>query len=195
MTEPTTTPVDAPRPKAFLSYSWSSPDYQDRVDQLAHSLVGHGVDVVYDQWDIVEGNDLHKYMERAVNDPTVTRVLLLCDPAYAQKADERRGGVGKETLIISAEVYEHADQTKFVPVVMERAGDGEVVLPTYLKGRFRIDLSDPATEAEQYERLIRNLYNKPERQRPPLGSPPSFLAEVTGFRGKAPPPSLQPRSF
>lgn len=44
-------------------------------------------------------------MEKSVLDESITNVLILIDPTYAKKANERAGGVGTETQIISAEVY------------------------------------------------------------------------------------------
>jgi hypothetical protein len=92
-------------PKVFISYSWSSDEYVERVIEFVEDLRDHHVEVVFDQYDLTEGQDKHEYMERAVTDPTVDRVLILCDPVYADKADGRRGGVGTETLIISGQVY------------------------------------------------------------------------------------------
>ena len=88
-------------PKIFISYSWSS---DALVLELANRLVSHGVDVVLDKWDLKEGNDKYEFMERCVNDSSITKVLIICDKAYAQKANDRTGGVGDETVIISSEV-------------------------------------------------------------------------------------------
>lgn len=163
------------RPHVFLSYSWSSEDYSDRVVKLAEELVTDGIDVVFDKWDLQEGQDKHHFMERSVNDPRITRVLILCDPRYAEKANSRDFGVGTETLIISSEVYREVDQKKFIPIIMERDADGKAVVPTYLDGRIYIDLSDPATEEREYQRLVRNLYGRPELKRPAQGMPPAYL--------------------
>jgi len=164
-------------PKAFLSYSWSSPEYAERVLGLAERLTTDGVHVILDRWDLKEGQDKHHFMEQAVTDVTVRRVLVLCDPTYAAKADGREGGVGTETLIISPEVYREARQEKFIPVVMERDGSGEVVVPTYLNGRIYVDLSDPSNDTAEYERLVRNIFDKPEIARPAIGRPPAYLEE------------------
>ena len=75
-------------PKIFISYSWSK-DALALVLDLANRLVSHGVDVVLDKWDLKEGNDKYKFMERCVNDPSITKVLIICDKAYAQKANDR----------------------------------------------------------------------------------------------------------
>lgn len=139
--------------------------------------MSHRVTAVFDYWDLKEGQDLHSFMEQSVNRADVTHVLILCDPAYAQKANDREGGVGKETLIISPSVYESVAQKRVIPVIMERDSGNRVVVPTYLTGRRYIDLSEPSTWAEGYEQLLRALYDKPERVRPPLGTPPPFLAE------------------
>lgn len=164
-------------PKVFFSYSWSSNDYIDRVVKLAQQLVADGIHVILDKWDLKEGQDKHQFMEKAVNDPEVTRVLILCDAEYVNKANSRAAGVGTETLIISAEVYQQANQEKFIPVIMERNVDGIVVVPTYLVGRIYIDLSDPSTEELEYQRLVRNLHGRPELQRPPIGQRPAYLEE------------------
>ena len=106
-------------PKIFISYSWSK-DALALVLDLANRLVSHGVDVVLDKWDLKEGNDKYKFMERCVDDPSITKVLIICDKAYAQKANDRTGGVGDETVIISSEVYGNARQEKFIPIIAER---------------------------------------------------------------------------
>src|SRR4051794_925534 len=89
-----------PSPKVFLSYSWTSPAYGERVVALAVRLREAGVDVVLDRAHLTGGQDANAFMERSVTDPTITHVLLLCDPRYAEKADGREGGVGTETLIV-----------------------------------------------------------------------------------------------
>ena len=72
---------------------------------MAQRLVSHGVDVVLDKWDLKEGQDKYAFMERCVNDTEITKVLIVCDKVYAQKANDRTGGVGDETVIISSEIY------------------------------------------------------------------------------------------
>ena len=71
-------------PKIFISYSWSR---DTLVMDLANRLVSHGVDVVLDKWDLKEGNDKYEFMERCVNDPSITKVLIICDKANKSKID------------------------------------------------------------------------------------------------------------
>ena len=67
------------QPRVFISYSWTSDAYQREVVRLAERLVGDGVDVVLDVWDLHPGDDKYAFMERCVTDGTITKVLILCD--------------------------------------------------------------------------------------------------------------------
>ncbi len=163
-------------PKVFISYSWTSKEYRARVIALAERMRHDGVDVVIDAWDLCDGNDKYKFMERCVTDESIDKVIILSDKAYSEKADKRQGGVGDETYIISAEIYGKADQNKFIPVVMERGTDGEAYLPAYLKPRIYRDLSGENYEAE-YEELLRTIYEAPSHRKPELGERPKWLVE------------------
>lgn len=162
-------------PTVFVSYSWTSDEYAERVVDFVTDLRNAGIEVVFDRYDLTEGQDKHAFMERTVTDPTVDRVLILCDPLYAEKADGRRGGVGTETLIISPKVYASAEEDRFIPVIMERDGD-QIRVPTYLEGRIYVDLTG-SDRIVHFQRLVRRLHGKPEIVRTPLGAPPAYLAE------------------
>ena len=168
-------------PRMFISYSWSTPEYEDQVLQLATELRGAGVDVILDKWDLKEGHDAISFMERMVTDPEVGKVAILCDRVYAEKADGRSGGVGAESQIISPNIYQSTEQTKFVAVVMERSEIGTAFLPAYYKSRIYIDLSDPATYSESYEKLLRWIFDKPLNIKPDIGAQPAFLDPATAI--------------
>lgn len=165
-------------PQVFISYSWTTPEYKQSVINLASRLRHDGVDVKLDVWDLREGQDKYAYMEQCVTNPEIDRVLILSDRAYAEKADQRKGGVGDETTIISAEIYGNAEQQKFIPVVMERDENGKEYLPAYLKSRIFRDLSGSDYESE-YEELLRTIFEAPLHRKPELGRRPSWLAEET----------------
>lgn len=164
-------------PKLFISYSWSAPDHEQWVLDLASELVDSGVDVILDKWDLREGHDAVAFMEKMVSDPSITKVVIVSDKTYASKANGRTGGVGTETQIISKEVYERTAQDKFVAVVSERDPDGKPYLPTYYTSRIYIDLSESDTYAENFEKLLRWVFDKPIYVKPELGKPPAFLDE------------------
>ena len=138
-------------PKVFISYSWSS---DELILDLAQRLVNHGVDVVLDKWDLKGGQDKYAFMERCVNDSEITKVLIFCDKAYAQKANDRTGGVGDETVIISSEIYGKTQQDKFIPIIVQKDENSEPYVPIYIKTRIYIDLSDEDKFEQEYEKLL-----------------------------------------
>ena len=161
-------------PKIFISYSWSS---DKLVLPLADRLVSHGVDVVLDKWDLKEGQDKYVFMEQCVNAPEIDKVLIICDKLYAEKADNRKGGVGDETAIISAEIYGNVKQEKFIPIIAEHDEEGNPYIPAYIKTRIYIDLSNENNYEQEYDKLLRNIYKKPLIKKPKLGTKPEWLEE------------------
>jgi len=164
-------------PKVFISYSWTSEEHQTRIKNWAEQLIADGVDVILDLFDLKEGNDKYAFMERMVTDPNVTHVLVFSDKQYSEKADARRAGVGTESQIISKNVYEKVDQSKFIPIVCEMSQDGKACLPTFLQSRIWIDFSSPESANKNWEQLIRLLYGKPQHEKPQLGKTPRYITE------------------
>jgi len=160
--------TDAPR--ALLSYSWEGPEHQHWVTRLAERLQGEsGVQVIFDRWHLNPGDDKLHFMEQAVADSDF--VIVVCTPTYAERANKRQGGVGYESMVITAELAEHILTNKFIPVL--RKGTWDASLPIYLKSRVGVNLSDEPYHEEEYERLLRVLHGEPI-QPPPLGSKPIF---------------------
>lgn len=174
-------------PKTFISYCWTNAAHQQWVIDLATHLRESGVDVTLDKWDLHEGHDAFAFMEKMVSDVAVKKVVMVFDRSYAEKADKRAGGVGTETQIISAEVYNKVEQTKFVGVASELDADGKPFLPTYYKSRIYVDLSSDDIYASNFEQLLRWIFDKPLHVKPTLGKQPEFLSDqavtlITGLR-------------
>ena len=165
-------------PKLFISYCWSSEEHEQWVLNLATELREVGVDVIFDKWDLKEGHDALKFMEKMVADPEIKKVAIICDRIYVEKADKRSGGVGTETQIISPEIYAREDQNKFVAIVAERDENGEAYLPTYCKSRIYIDLSESDLYATNFDQLLRWIYDKPLYIKPKIGKTPEYLSEI-----------------
>lgn len=170
--------------KVFISYSWTTPELENWVLELAERLVLDGIDVVLDKWNLKKGQDKYVFMEQSVTDPTINKVLIILDKGYAEKADNRRGGVGTEAQIISPEVYSEVKQEKFIPIIYERDEHNEIYAPSFLKSRIYIDLSNENTFEDEFEILERTIANKPLHKKPPLGKLPNYLLNDTETRSK-----------
>ena len=163
------------KPKIFISYAWGNIEYQRRVLAFATDLINDGFDVILDKWDLSEGHDTYAFMEKCATDKSITNVLMLLDPVYAEKADGRLGGVGTETQIISSEVYGKVEQDKFIPVVFARDEDDNVCKPTYLKALLHFDLSKEESYDSEYQRLVKRLYGIEIYAKPQLGNRPEWV--------------------
>lgn len=161
-------------PKVFISYSWHPEENKIRVQRLAERLMQDGVNVILDIWDLKHGHDKYVFMEQMVKDPDIKKVLVICNEDYALKADARKGGVGTESTIMSGDIYSLAEQTKFIPILMEWK-NGKPCLPTFLKSRMYIDMSRNYIYELGYDQLLRDIYSKPLLRKPALGKMPSYL--------------------
>lgn len=164
-------------PKLFISYSWTSQEHMDWVVQLATDLRQNGVDAILDKWHLKEGQDAHSFMERMVTDAGVTKVAVICDRKYVERADAREGGVGTESQIMSGKLYGRVDQTKFVAICRDKDENGRALLPVFFKSRIYVDLSEDADFSQSFEQLLRWCFDKPLFVEPELGTPPTFLDE------------------
>lgn len=160
------------KPKVFISYSWA---VQDWTVKLATRLMNDGVETKVDFWDLKEGNDKYKFMESMVADKTIDFVLVLCDETYTKKANDRTGGVGDETVIITSEIYGKSSQTKFLPLVLDKDSNDDAIVPIYIKSRIYFDFSDDSKYEDEYEKLLRHVYNEPLIPKPTIGKKPEWL--------------------
>ncbi len=126
-------------PKAFISYSWDDDPHKNWVKELATDLRGDGVETILDQWHAAPGDQLPEFMEREIRDNDY--VLIVCTPNYRLRSDERRGGVGYEGDIMTAEVHTRHNHRKFIPILAR--GHWDESAPSWLMGKYYIDLSSP----------------------------------------------------
>ncbi len=162
-------------PSAFMSYSWDDDAHKRWVRELATQLRADGVDVKLDQWEAIPGDQLPAFMETAIRENDF--VLIICTPKYKEKSDGRKGGVGYEGDIMTGEVLAKANHRKFIPIL--RAGDWDSAVPSWLRGKYGIDLrGDPYSE-DQYKDLLVTIHNQREKP-PPIGRPPQLPSSLKG---------------
>lgn len=161
-------------PRAFISYSWDDDVHRSWVRDFAARLRGDGVDVLLDRWHAVPGDQLPAFMETAVKEAGF--VLIVCTPNYRQKSEARLGGVGYEGDVMTGEVLTRQNDRKFVPIL--RSGDWDTASPSWLKGKYYIDLRGTPYAEASYGDLLRTLHDARPIP-PPIGPRPVFASDNT----------------
>jgi TIR domain len=156
--------------RVFISYSHTSLEHEQWVEQLATFLRASGVDARLDVWHLRRGMDLPQFMTNELT--LASRVVLVSDEKYAQKADGRVGGVGWETMIVQGDIAQQPpDSNKYLVVVRSTSIDDG--LPRYLKTKFVIHWPNETAEERNRQTLLRELYDVIKA--PPIGPKPVFL--------------------
>jgi len=137
--------------QCFFSYSWDSESHQQWVASLATALVAYDIRVKFDRWGVPAGVDLTNYMINSIK--SSTHVLIICTPEYAKKANEGKGGVGFETMIITGALLSNiSPETKFVPIL--RNGLPAEAIPDFLRTKRYIDFRDDDKFQVKLEELV-----------------------------------------
>ena len=168
-------PTGVEHPRVFISYAWTDEVFSERVLALATRLREDGVDAIIDKWDLNPGEESAAFMERMVTDPEVQKVLIVSNETYVEKANKRIGGAGTEAQIISPEVFKTAKNAKFVVVAFELDDDNNAYIPAFYTSRIYINLASDQGYEDEYDRLIRWIYEKPLHRKPQLGARPAHL--------------------
>jgi hypothetical protein len=163
-------------PRAFISYSWDTTAHSEWVRILATRLRADGVDVSIDQWSAIPGDQLPLFMEKAIRENEF--VVIICTPRYRSRSEARQGGVGYEGDIMTAEVMASRNHRKFIPVL--RSGSWEQAAPSWLAGKYYINLSGDPYSDIAYADLVRTLLGTRE-QAPPIGRPMTTIPRAAGL--------------
>jgi len=171
------------KPTCFVSYSRESSEHEAWVVRLVRDLFANGVEVTVDLG-LRPGASLTHYMEKAVRESDF--VPIVCTPVYAHRANNRLGGVGYETAIVTGEIFASAPAHKFVPLL--RRGAPSESLPTYLRDRLAIDFRADRQYRRALTELVRHLWNRPALPPFVMGEEPDFADENFRARQAASPP-------
>lgn len=124
---------------------------------LAENLQKNGFKIIMDQTHLKYGYDKYAFMEKMITDSSISKIFIICNKDYALKADNRVGGVGDESMIITPELYGKTEQSKFIPIVFEKDTNGKPYLPVYLKRLMYVDLSNKRQYKVAYYELIKQM--------------------------------------
>jgi TIR domain len=159
-------------PHVFLSYSHDSDAHRHWVRHLAEDLTKNGIETTLDQWHLHVGHDIGAFMEQSLKNATY--IVLVCTEVFAQKANDRSGGVGYEQAVFIGELLMSRElSSRFLPIL--RSGDPSKALPLYLRSRLFIDFRDDSGYRQALDQLLRRIFGAPAFTPPQLGEAPNFV--------------------
>lgn len=154
-------------PKVFISYSHDDTGHKLWVRKLATQLRQHGVDVILDQWDLRLGSDLAFFMEQGLNKSQM--VLCICSEIYVKKSNDRIGGTGYESTIISQPLLSKANSDHIICILRNNPNKN---IPTALGSKLYIDFSSDDDYFGCYQDLLERIYDMDLAKKPKLGENP-----------------------
>ena len=158
-------------PRVFISYTGADLQNRKWVKDFACRLRGCGVNARLDMFHLKPGQDLPQWMTNELI--MADKVLLICDKYYAEKADNRKGGVGWETMIIQGDMLSRQEQSKYIAIL--RDPDIDQSLPIYVKSRYALNWSTGEIADKDFNELLLYLFDCDIE--PPIGEIPDFVKE------------------
>ncbi|WP_424188659.1 SEFIR domain-containing protein [Actinokineospora sp. G85] len=161
----------------FITYAHDSQTHKDATLELAHVLVGNGVNAQLDQW--AEGSR-QDWSAWAIAEMTQADfVVVVASPAYKAAGDgfgaaNVNRGVQAETAVLRDLL--HNDRPtwtrKLLPVVLPGRAISEI--PHFLQPHVADHYNIGEITTGGLEDLLRVITDQPRRVRPPLGPLPQF---------------------
>lgn len=147
--------------KVFISYSHDKA-YMQWISDLATKLQQYRVQIIFDQGDLIHGQDPIKFMESNVRGSD--RVLVICTDSYVRKANAGEDGTGYEPMIITKKLVEDMGIRKFIPIIRQTLWEEKT--PTFLQKQVSVDFTDDDKFEEKFEELLHERLLVPIAQRP-----------------------------
>lgn len=155
-------------PKVFMSYSHDSEEHAEWVNDLSSKLLGNGVNILLDQWDLEVGKDLRFFMEKELDESEF--VICVCSEQYVNKANEGSGGVGYEATIISSDFLKNTKIDHILPIIKNNPTDKKT--PIFLSNKLYLDFDKDESFNDNYWKLLERIFNRKEQEKPLVGKNP-----------------------
>jgi len=147
----------------FISYTREDNKHKEWVLQLADRLTKDGLTVIFDEYDLKYGDNLHVYMEESVQRAKKTLVILT--PLYKEKAEGRHGGAGYEYSMINSQLFDSLhDNKKVIPIL--RKGSFNDSTPIVLAPFYACDMTGSQEFEKKYSELYSSIMGKSSVTRP-----------------------------
>jgi hypothetical protein len=151
--------------KIFISYSWEDDEHNGWVEKFAKDLDRYKeLDINFDGFTLTPFQDMNEFMENGIYKSNL--VIMICTKEYKRKADNREGGVGKETYMGTYRHWEEMLKNKesnFICVLREKDS-----APNFMLGKFHALFYNNEKYEDNLEYLVCMLKDRicPKSKRP-----------------------------
>lgn len=94
---------------------------------------------------------------------------MVCTENYVSKANEGKGGVGYEKMIITSNLMKQIDENKIIPIIRQIDSSN---VPVFLKTKLHVNFYKDSDFEFSYDELVRTIHNSPLFVKPPVGNNP-----------------------
>ncbi|MBS0359522.1 MAG: tetratricopeptide repeat protein [Proteobacteria bacterium] len=152
-----------PSKKIFISYAWEEDDTHSRwVTNLAKDLKKAGLEILFDKYDGVPGEDLTSLIEKSIKDAAF--ILVIGTKEYLKKCEQREEVKDSRAPVVSAEMRmigylvdrSSVDNLKIIPILLE--GNIDEALPLRLCPKLYVDFTEPVEYAKRLFDLVGYIY-------------------------------------
>ncbi|MGK9183786.1 TIR domain-containing protein [Priestia filamentosa] len=156
------------RKTAFISYSWDNESHEEWVLDLTNKLRAEGgIEANCDKFELyTQTVDMYSMMIEQIEKNDY--VILILTEGYYNKALQKEGGVGFETMLINPLLNENKDKLIFIT----RDENRQKTTPFQMKSFYSIDFSKEENFASKFKELLHRVYQTPLYEKAALGNIP-----------------------
>lgn len=140
------------RIRLFISYSWKNEKHQNWVQELYEELIKYGYEVCFDKQYIRPGEEITHYMERMMHSSDF--IIMICSDEYTKKSNNRLGGVGYETVIVTNIYLNTKEKWKYIPIIRDNK---EKMIPIYLGSALYVDMDCDNWRGQPFQSIIKSI--------------------------------------
>lgn len=152
-----------PQNKSFLSHQSSD---KLIVEEIGKKLLSSGIEVFYDEWDILGGDSIPQEIEESISDSNI--LIYALSPASV----ESKWVKAEYHSFLYRKINDHS--LRIIPVLLADCEKPAFIAPLKHIDFRSFDLKRPDTHSTPIEELLRTIFRSTTK--PPLGNPHPALA-------------------
>ena len=172
-----------PHNKSFLSHQSSD---KPIVEAIGKALLSSGIEVFYDEWDILGGDSIPHEIEESISNSNI--LIYVLSPASV----ESKWVKAEYHSFLYRKINDHS--LRIIPVLLADCDKPAFIAPLKHVDFRLFDLKRPETQSAPIEELLRTIFRSTTK--PPLGTPhPAIASFELYFQTMKNPPAAEKDNY